>query len=69
MNDDRVFALDVENPDLEQRTVARWAKEHSHVVPDQLAKGVPYRMNHVLVSDSMLAGGLTDSHYKTSYLV
>jgi hypothetical protein len=59
----RVVALDVENPDLEQRSVGCGADEHDQVIIQEhashrVANGVPY----VLVENAVLSRWLTDPH-------
>lgn len=63
VDDDGVLAVDVEDADLEQRSVARWPDQHDQVIIEEhsshrVANGVPY----VPVGDAVLSGWLANPH-------
>ncbi len=62
MNDDRILALEVEDPDLKESAVPRGADEHRELVSDVLADRVSYRMLDVIVRGSVPARRLTYPH-------
>jgi hypothetical protein len=62
MNDDRILALKIEDPDLKESAVRRGADEHRELVSDVLADRVSYRMLDVLVRSSVPARRLSYSH-------
>jgi hypothetical protein len=55
MDDDRILALKIEDPDLKESAVRRRADEHRELVSDVLADRVSYRMLDVLVRGSVPA--------------
>ena len=57
MDDDRILALKVEDPDLKKCAVGRGADEHRELVSDVLAGRVSCRMLDVLSETPCLRAG------------
>jgi hypothetical protein len=68
VDDDRIVSLGVEDSDLQQRAVLRWADQHREVVVCMAADGVADGVPDVLVGDSVLATG-SPIRTQTIYLV
>jgi hypothetical protein len=68
VDDDRIVSLGVEDSDLQQRAVLRWADQHREGVVCMAADGVADGVPDVLVGDSVLATG-SPIRTQTIYLV
>jgi len=65
--DDRfAFVID-DDTDLKRRAVSTWAYEHRHrsVVGSESSPVMPIAVQHVFVSDTVLAGARLDVHLDT----
>jgi hypothetical protein len=62
VDDHRIIALEVEDSDLKQLTIPCGSDQHCELAIPRNADCVANRVEHVLVSDLVLASRLPDSH-------
>jgi hypothetical protein len=63
VDDHWIIALDIEHPDLEQRSVGRRSDEHHQVIIEKYTPhGVANRVPYVRIGNAVLSRWLTDAH-------